>query len=162
MIAPNPSETLARIALALERIADAMTAQSAAPAPADPAPDTPQPDTTNEKWITVPEVADRYGISEPLIHGLLLKGKGGTLVYKRNAGEFGRTLIEESSLPPLPEGPLCTLEYARQITGLNADQLRRRMHAGRINGYRPFGIPQYRFPRASLLELAAEEARRAI
>ena len=149
------TETLERIAHALERIADEL-----APLPDEPAP--AKDDTTAEKWITVPEVAARYGVTTQLIHERLRKGKGGTLVFKRNADELGRTLIAESSLPPLPEGPLCSRENARQITGLNADQLLRRMYAGRINGYRPFGIPQHRFPRASLLALAAEEARRAI
>ena len=143
-------ETLERIAQALERIADAITQQPADPAPDSPAPDTPQPDSA---WLTPREVAERYGVSTGLVRNRLSASNA-------VRDEDGRLYVAESDLPPLAEGPLASPAEAKQITGLNSEQLKRRMHAGRINGYRPFGIAHDRYPRASLLKLAAEGARR--
>lgn len=155
MYAPSPPETLARIALALERIADAITQQPADPAPDTPQPDSPAPDTPqpDSAWLTAREVAERYGVSPEVVRRRLLHGSD---VYD----EDGRLTVAESDLPPLPEGPLASPAEAEQITGMTNGQLRRRMHVGLLTGYQPFGISRYRYARAALLQYAAEEARR--
>lgn len=153
-----PHETLERIAQALERMADAITpaAHAITPQPADPAPDTAAPAAPaapDRVLLTTNEVAERYGVSPELVRRYLLGGDG-------VPGKGGRLSVAESDLPPLPEGPLASPAEAAQITGMTQHQLRRRMHAGHLTGYQPFGISRYRYARAALLQYAAEEARR--